>query len=373
MNRKRLAMFLSLKKAAALLIVLVAFATASSAQSLLNLPPILPIRFGDLLGGQIGLGGPASAPAQPDIFSFGGGAGDGINVTVSSPLQLLICVDVLGATGGTIGSNCNYGSVSVQVSLPTGGNFFVVVRPYDGSSIFQYSISLACPGCNTPPPPPPPQDLSQCVLPHNLNISARLGAPSTRHIIQIGSDQINGCTLNANRPYSAFVELLNGQNWLSVSPSIGTLFAGQVNTLNVDVNYSTLPDVGTYQGVIHLAFLGSTAEAVVPVSVTRHLQLAPANLSELDELCVSSGGRNICASFTNAADFQRRSWEPELVDQHGRIAVLAEYLAALRHRWFGAWTGLAGYGRRESSRVERRNCQQCLFGSHSNNRAWSNQ
>ncbi len=91
-------------------------------------------------------------------------------------------------------------------------------------------------------------DVSYCLSPRALNISAVVGAAPTLHFVSVNEaicplEEVDRGTANLSVTY------LNGTGWLSVPASV--LFApGEVNSIPVTVNYAALPGAGVYQALI---------------------------------------------------------------------------------------------------------------------------
>ena len=127
------------------------------------------------------------------------------------------------------------------------------------------------------------QDMSKCVSPRTLNLSAIVGAAPTQHVIGV-NEEIPDCAVEQAFFFIISVTYLNGTGWLSVPPSV-TIAPGQANTIPVTVSYAALPGPGVYQALIILSFsepdpeTGLTDQATIPVAVTLSESRARLSLS----------------------------------------------------------------------------------------------
>ena len=97
------------------------------------------------------------------------------------------------------------------------------------------------------------------VAPRALSFSGTFGDPPARQALQIGSD---GGPVN----WSAMVELLNGTDWLTISPTSGTASFGQPATVTGEVNLDALTSAGLFQAVITVADTATGVSVEVPVT-----------------------------------------------------------------------------------------------------------
>ena len=127
------------------------------------------------------------------------------------------------------------------------------------------------------------QDMSKCVSPRTLNLSAIVGAAPTQHVIGV-NEEIPDCAVEQAFFFIISVTYLNRTGWLSVPPSV-TIAPGQANTIPVTVSYAALPGPGVYQALIILSFsepdpeTGLTDQATIPVAVTLSESRARLSLS----------------------------------------------------------------------------------------------
>ena len=113
-------------------------------------------------------------------------------------------------------------------------------------------------------------DVSFCVSPQSLDISALVGAAPTQHVIAQKPDPI--CTIQQETlTFPVSVTFLNGTGWLSVPPSV-TFVRGQANSFTVTVNYAALPGAGVYQALVFFFPTGggevTPNRGIIPVTVT---------------------------------------------------------------------------------------------------------
>ena len=98
------------------------------------------------------------------------------------------------------------------------------------------------------------------VAPLELSFSGVVGAAPERQALQVGSAA-------GTVDWSATVELLNGTDWLSVSPTSGTATLEQPATVTVEVNYEALAVAGLFQAVITVTDTATGFSVAVPVAV----------------------------------------------------------------------------------------------------------
>ena len=97
------------------------------------------------------------------------------------------------------------------------------------------------------------------VGPRVLDFSATVGDPPARQSLQIGS---NAGTVN----WTTTVRLLNGSDWLTVSPTSGTSTLTQSAITIVEVNYGALGSAGVFQAVITITDTATGLSVAVPVT-----------------------------------------------------------------------------------------------------------
>ena len=91
------------------------------------------------------------------------------------------------------------------------------------------------------------QDISSCMSPPALGISATVGAMPSEHIV-ILNQLIAGCERRGSVSFGLAVDFMNGTGWLSVPHSV-TFSPSQV-LLRVTIDYGALPGPGAYGGQI---------------------------------------------------------------------------------------------------------------------------
>ena len=208
--------------------------------------------------------------------TFGGGGNDAFIAKIGEPIPLPPCTYSITptsasfpASGGTgsvaVAANCTWTAKSnaswitiTSDSIGSGGGrveYSVAANPGASSRTGTLSISggqtLTVTQAGT---------TALTVPSGELSFSAIVGAASARQALQVSSD---GGTLN----WTATVELLNGADWLTISPTSGTASLDQPATITVEVNYDALAAAGIFQAVITLTDTGTDFSVAVPVAV----------------------------------------------------------------------------------------------------------
>ena len=226
-------------------------------------PTASPISFGQILQDEINIG------VDVDPFIFSGIQGHVITIIISrtggtgNP-----CLELFDPAGTrTAGRVCQFSAFStnrIDATLAATGTFSILVSEDGNNQTVEYSISLTCIAQCVPPP----SDLSQCHSPRSLNVSALTGASPIERFISVGDTRITNCALNVSAPFTTSVKLLNGADWLSVSPMSGTFFPGSVSTVTATVNPAALGGPGTYQAVIEISVPSLETTLKIPATLT---------------------------------------------------------------------------------------------------------
>ena len=191
-----------------------------------------------------------------------------VSITNAGPFFIAPTNESFPASGGTgsvaatVTSGCSWTAAS-DVS-------WVTITSASSSGIVEYSVA-ANPGPSsrtgtltiarqtfTVTQAPPPGALT--VVPLDLSFSAIVGAAPAGQALQIGSD---GGPVN----WTAMVELLNGTDWLTISPTFGTASFDQPATVTVEVNLDALASAGLFQAVITVTDPANEFSVEVPVAV----------------------------------------------------------------------------------------------------------
>ncbi|MGH9784662.1 MAG: BACON domain-containing protein, partial [Terriglobia bacterium] len=142
--------------------------------------------------------------------------------------------------------------------------------------LFQANLTEPIQRALTPP--------SFSVSPEALNLTATVGAATTRHRLRI--DSLGG-TVN----WRAGARMLSGTDWLSILPDSGTTTPSLPSVLGVEVNYGALGTApGLFQGLIAVRDADTGYLVTVPVVVALGAQQSRIVLSDSSVLLSVAGG-----------------------------------------------------------------------------------
>ncbi len=109
------------------------------------------------------------------------------------------------------------------------------------------------------------QDISSCMSPRALGVSATVGAAPSQHGVVV-NETIDGCERRGSVSFGLAVDFINGTGWLSVPPSV-TFEPGQAS-FTVTIIYGALPGPGVYRGgIIGAVTRGETFSISVTVTL----------------------------------------------------------------------------------------------------------
>ncbi len=91
------------------------------------------------------------------------------------------------------------------------------------------------------------QDISSCMSPPALGVSATVGSAPSQHVVVV-NETIDGCERRGSVSFGLAVDFINGTGWLSVPPSV-TFEPGQAS-FPVTIIYGALSGPGVYGGRI---------------------------------------------------------------------------------------------------------------------------
>ena len=91
------------------------------------------------------------------------------------------------------------------------------------------------------------QDISTCMSPRVLGVSATVGAAPSQHVVMV-DEGTRGCERQGSVLFTLSVDFMSGTGWLSVPPSV-TFEPGRTS-FTVTIIYGALPGPGVYEGQI---------------------------------------------------------------------------------------------------------------------------
>ncbi len=110
------------------------------------------------------------------------------------------------------------------------------------------------------------QDISGCMSPRVLGISASMGVPPSQHVVMV-NETIQVCERHGSVLFTLSVDFMNGTGWLSVPPS-ATFEPGRAS-FTVTINYGALPGPGVSEArVIGTSDSGETFFISVAVTLS---------------------------------------------------------------------------------------------------------
>ena len=110
------------------------------------------------------------------------------------------------------------------------------------------------------------QDISGCMSPRVLGISASMGVPPSQHVVMV-NETIQVCERQGSVLFTLSVDFMNGTGWLSVPPS-ATFEPGRAS-FTVTINYGALPGPGVSEArVIGTGDSGETFFISVAVTLS---------------------------------------------------------------------------------------------------------
>src|SRR5262249_197001 len=100
------------------------------------------------------------------------------------------------------------------------------------------------------------------IAPQSLTVFGFPGASPAQNLFQI-------TTLNGNVNWSASVKLLNGSNWLAVSPLSGLVSDAQPSRLSSRIDFGALgSSLGVFQAAMTVSDTASGYSVTVPITAT---------------------------------------------------------------------------------------------------------
>lgn len=239
---------------------------------LLGLIPELPDRPGE--PGEAGLPKPSSVhPAPPGVIA------DSEDFLPPDVMLAAFASNLGIATGRPLSARERGTAVEVQAaSNPERLEPFEIAAllGQELPSLFQANLTEPIQRALTPP--------SFSVTPEALNLTATVGAATTRHRVRISS---LGGALN----WRATARMLSGAGWLTILPESGSVTRDLPSILGVEVNYGALGTTpGLFQGVIGVRDVDTGYFVAVPVVVALGSQQSRIELSETSILLTVAGG-----------------------------------------------------------------------------------
>lgn len=128
------------------------------------------------------------------------------------------------------------------------------------------------------------------------------GSAATRHALQVS-------TLGGSVNFQTAVELFNGANWLTVTPSSGTATASQSATLTLQTNPAALT-AGVYQALITIT--DTTTRAAIRVPLVLAVTGNAPRMLEPGLGAIHSGPQRASARAAIGAGVEHRWWHYDL-------------------------------------------------------------
>jgi uncharacterized protein (TIGR03437 family) len=224
-------------------------------------PTSLEIELGQARGNEINPGG------DLDLYHFDGTAGQNVTVSVfRTGIAGTACLEVFGPDRNfATPTICDSATAARSFTLTSTGTFIVMVYSQNHSTPLEYSVQVVC---NSGCPVTPPFDLTQCLTPRSVQASAEVGGADFKRFVAVGNDDLPNCSLPSMTDFTASVTVLNGGNWLTVSPASGTFIPGARNTVAAVINPAIAGGAGTYQALIQVNLLSLNQSVRIPMTLT---------------------------------------------------------------------------------------------------------
>ena len=109
------------------------------------------------------------------------------------------------------------------------------------------------------------QDISGCMSPRVLGISASTGVPPSQHVVMV-DETIDGCERRGSVLFTLSVDFMNGTGWLSAPPSV-TFEPGRAS-FTMTIIYGALPGPGLSEAQVIGAAIDTDETFFISVAVT---------------------------------------------------------------------------------------------------------
>ena len=218
-------------------------------------------------------------PTVNPFMDYIGGDTDGFVSKIGVPITPPTCTYAISPTTASFPASGGTGSVLVStrcgwtaksdvswITITSGENgggsgtveYAVEANPDTGSRIGTLTVTggqiLTVTQAGTAPAG------TLTVTPLELSFSALVGAAAASQNLQVGSD-------GGPVSWTATVDLLNGDGWLTISPTEGIASLEQPTSIAVEVNFAALGAAGLFQAVITVTDPESEVSFEIPVAV----------------------------------------------------------------------------------------------------------